>query len=498
MQLAERIAQLSNYLETGLYERQHTIRLCLLAALSGESVFLLGPPGIAKSMIARRIKQAFKTVNSFEYLMTRFSTPEEIFGPLSIQALKEEGRYQRLTTGYLPNAEIIFLDEIWKAGPAILNTLLTAINEKKFRNGFQEENIPMRLLVTASNELPESDSSLEALYDRMLIRLCLNKVYKKQNFRALLNSQKEESENIVPKQLQISNEEYEEWQVEISQIKLPDNCFEIIYQLRQQIDNLVPSPYISDRRWKKAIHLLQASAFFNGRDAISPLDIILFKDCLWHDLQSLQLLTQLITTLLIEEGWQQQAITKKIDDLHNEWQQSTQINNNKTAFKLKKENRLFNRIPHYSVSKQINEKNITLFLHTPLVLHNIKVISITLDKNSINDTLNKGKISTRLNGIGYPQLISAQVNSKNQLQVLDASRKSSTLYLNEKIDENKLDKKWLEKLEQLNYLIQQQKSLFSHHQPCFFIENHWLATIEQSFLTLTEKLSQLRTQMMSK
>jgi MoxR-like ATPase len=143
------------------------VRLLLLAALSREHVLYIGPPGTAKSELSRRLSRLSQGAY-FERLLTRFSVPEELFGPLSMRAL-EEDKYVRQTQGYLPEASVAFVDEIFKANSAILNTLLTLLNERLFDNGSQREPVPLVCMVGASNELPESEE-LDALYDRFLLR----------------------------------------------------------------------------------------------------------------------------------------------------------------------------------------------------------------------------------------------------------------------------------------------------------------------------------------
>ena len=322
--MLERFKLLLLEMNRGIYEKNTEISLSLLAALAGESVILLGPPGVAKSMVARQLKTAFWDARSFEYLMSRFSTPDEIFGPVSIQKLKTSDTYERAVEGYLPTADVVFLDEIWKAGPAIQNTLLTVINEKIFRNGNREMHLPLKLLVAASNELPAKGEGLEALWDRFVIRIESRPIKLEKNFRAMLleshadfsgstgvlghadfadnadfsgskgksgSTDFSDSTDFTDfSDLKITAEEYAEWAEKICKIGVKEEVLDAISAIRKSlravnVDEAAErrNIYVSDRRWKNIVRLLRTSAFMQDREEVDICDLLPIYHCLWQE-----------------------------------------------------------------------------------------------------------------------------------------------------------------------------------------------------------------------
>lgn len=286
--IRERMELLVREMSKGAFEREEAIGLSLLSALSGESIFLLGLPGVGKSMIARRLKSAFKDSTCFEYLMSRFSTPDEIFGPVSISKLKDGDTYERCVDGYLPTADVIFLDEIWKAGPAIQNSLLTALNEKIFHNGKVDLDLPLKGIIAASNELPAEDEGLEALWDRFLIRYIVKPISHKNAFMRLIGNDKMDFR--MPANLPLSPDEYAEIQKGLARVIVPEAVMESLFELRElyakrfankEEDEEEEAPYISDRRWKKIVGILRASAYLNGRNVVDFSDCLLLEHMLW-------------------------------------------------------------------------------------------------------------------------------------------------------------------------------------------------------------------------
>lgn len=282
--IKEKIATLLIQLNHGLVDRDATLKSALLAMLAGENTLLIGPPGTAKSLIARRIAQSFTdgkkshTDTYFEYLLTKFSTPEEIFGPLSISELKED-RFKRNTAGYLPSVKIAFLDEVFKASSSILNALLTIMNERVYHNGTKTEKVPLRALIAASNELPTGQEELNALYDRFLVRSFVDYVSEdKLQYLFELSEDKNVEDPLTYDDLKQLDES-------ISSITISENIKQVVEGIWHEHKEAFKEDRreeLSDRRLIKIIKLLRLSAVTNGRDEVDLSDVLLLKNCLWN------------------------------------------------------------------------------------------------------------------------------------------------------------------------------------------------------------------------
>lgn len=271
--LRTRLASMLEALEYGLVERRREVRLAMLSALAGEHTLLIGPPGTAKSELARRLHRAFRDATYFERLLTRFSVPEELFGPLSISAL-EQDRYERHTAGFLPEASIAFIDEVFKANSAILNALLTLLNEREFDNGSGRMHCPLISAIGATNAVPE-DELAEAFLDRFLMRIPVAPV-SAAGFRKLIETADPGSEGLGPLQALDASDRTQLAQTAF-RVSLPEEVASILSELRVWFES--SGHYVSDRRWVKIVGLLKVACATEGRPAVSQWDLWLLPCC---------------------------------------------------------------------------------------------------------------------------------------------------------------------------------------------------------------------------
>jgi MoxR-like ATPase len=264
--------QLRTDLTTRFPERTNVIDGALAAVLAGEHVLLLGPPGTAKSALARSIAQAFGGTY-FERLLTKFSTPEELFGAISLKAL-EQDRFARVVTGKLPEAEFAFLDEIWKSSSAILNSLLTLANERVYHNDGQPISCPLVTLFGASNELPDG-KDLEALFDRFLLRFDVGYLLRPANLRLVLAA----PEPTASQAMKMAD--LRKAQAEVAKVAITDETIGALIEIRDacKAEGIIAS----DRRWKKALKVVQAVAYMAGEKKTSPEDLAILIDSLWRE-----------------------------------------------------------------------------------------------------------------------------------------------------------------------------------------------------------------------
>jgi MoxR-like ATPase len=293
--LPARLGQLGRALQERFLGKDEAIRLLLIAAVAGEHAVLIGPPGTAKSALIRTFARMIHA-EYFEYLLTRFTEPNEIFGPVDIGAFRQ-GRYERRTEGMLPRAEIVFLDEIFKSNSAILNALLTLLNERRFASGGTSMRCPLLSAFGASNEVP-SDETLTAIYDRFILRIRSDNL-DAYHFQDLLQKGLDH-ENLAladaPMKPMVTARELADVQRGlVARTHFGEEFFSqyksLVFQIRAE------GVTLSDRRVVKILKLFAASAFLDGRPQPDPSDLFVLKH-VWNSEDQAPILDSIVTPVL--------------------------------------------------------------------------------------------------------------------------------------------------------------------------------------------------------
>lgn len=282
------LAALIDAVTASLLERADEVRLATITAIAGHHVVMLGKPGVAKSKMARALSSGLSGARYFEKLMARGTETSELFGSKDIEAMKQ-GRARRVLDGTVVDAEVVFLDEAFKAHSAILNELLGVLNERRYTNGADGVvAVPLRFAIVASNEVPdEDDTSLTAFYDRFLTRMHVVELQDDASFARLMRG------DFGPTPVGLSSLEALDFAREESRkIDLSDGAIAalraVVVACRQRgVD-------VSDRRAVAIGDFLRATAWLDGRSVVDAGDVGAIAPCLWSRLDQIATVEEIV------------------------------------------------------------------------------------------------------------------------------------------------------------------------------------------------------------
>ncbi|NOZ88429.1 MAG: MoxR family ATPase [Crenarchaeota archaeon] len=292
--------------------REEEARAILLALLTREHVVLIGEPGTAKSAMARRLAELINA-RFFKYLLTKYTEPSELFGPLDLRALKE-GRYTRITRGKLPEAEIVFLDEVFNANSAILNALLSIMQERVWYDGYSEIRVPLWSLIGATNRVPE-DPELEAVYDRFLFRQYARPLPENRWSELLDAGWRLEAGLVEPAKPVVTLDDIAEmnkaiFSVDISPVK--PKLLRLFAILEER------GIHLTDRRKTKTLKAVAANAFLEGRQRAEERDLIVLKYIAPRDIADFDK----VSIVLSEELKMPERFIKELEDIRRNIQEA--------------------------------------------------------------------------------------------------------------------------------------------------------------------------------
>lgn len=301
--MREKVLQIEKELNGHYLEREQVVRGLLVGILTKQHILLLGPPGTAKSMVANDVCSRIGG-QYFHWLLARTSTPEELFGPVSLKALENDS-YKRITTNKLPEATVAFIDEIFKCNSAVLNTMLSVLNERLFFNDGCPVEVPLQMAVGASNELPEDREELDALWDRFMLRYIVKGIRDSRNFEKMLGGSTQQ----ITAPTKLTTQELEQAQTEVAAVSI-SKILPRITELRSKILSEL-NITISDRRWNTCAVLIKAHAWLAGRQEAADDDLEVLSAALWTDPNQQIPVRQLIMSLA--NPFDQEAL-----DLHDQ------------------------------------------------------------------------------------------------------------------------------------------------------------------------------------